>query len=121
MLCLMSCSTRELTPGLRPADPAGDTKWLDDSSMRIVSSAITLRYADGGILFSRSDGGAVTAVRIDDGCTVAFDASAASLSVNGAELTVTACRLAARSGATEWYCMTASELPDPIMIVIDGL
>lgn len=109
-----------------PVDRPGATEEtespeLSDNSMRISSSLLTMRYDDGGILFTRNDDGSVSAVRLSDDCRFEFDPSKPSLRINGAAVPLADARLAKENDGCRWYRLQPSDSKEPTYIVIAGL
>lgn len=94
---------------------------LADGSMRISGPVLTMRYDDGGILFSHGDDGTVSAVRLSDEARFEFDPSKPSLRVNGVEIPLTTAETVKETDACRWFRLTTPDHQDPIYIVIEGL
>lgn len=103
-------------PGEKPAVEAA----LLDSCMRIEASSLTLRYDDGGILFSKDDDGIISAIRLTDDARISFDPSKPAIDINGISITITDAEIAKQDGSTLWYSITTSDPKDnKIYIVIN--
>ena len=88
-------------PGLRPDDPEkfDFTPELSNDALRFTSNDLSLRYDDGGIIFSRSTSGNVTVeiVELATGHSISFSSEsrwnegplkASSLKINGSEIKI---------------------------------
>lgn len=122
-LLLTSCSHNENpVPPVRPGvAEETESPELSDNSMRIYSPLLTMRYDDGGILFSRDDDGTVSAVRLSDDCRFEFDPSKPSLRINGATIPLTSAELAKETDGCRWYRLLTYDSKEPTYIVIAGL
>lgn len=122
-ILLVACSHNEKSlPDDRPGDPVpADNPELADNSMRITGPLLTLRYDDGGILFSRDNNGMVSAVRLSDEARFEFDPAKPSLHVNGAEIILSAAETLKEKDGCRWYRLTTSDTSQPTYLVISGL
>ena len=122
-ILLASCShSYSNAPVNRPGAPeTSESAELADYSMRISSPMLTLRYDDGGILFSLDDDGKISAVRLSDDCRFEFDPAAPSLRVNGSTIPLACATLAKENNGCRWYRLTSPDSPAPIYIVIAGI
>ena len=86
--------------------------------MRITGDLVNFIYDDGGILFSRSTDGTITAVRLRDGLTVDYKPDVASLKLNGVDIAVSSAELLASKNNTEWHRITLSDRRQTVYIVV---
>ena len=71
-----ACSKHTVEPPQRPSSEPDISSELLDASTRIDGPLLTLRYDDGGILFSRSSDGVISGVRLNDGIEFEYDPAA---------------------------------------------
>lgn len=119
VILAVSCSDHTFTVEDRPASERQDDIQLADPAMRICGDALTLRYDDGGVLFSRTGNGVVSAVRVDDGASFEYDTVSGRLKINGADVAVASSELLKRDGTAEWHRVTLSDNTSVIYIVFD--
>lgn len=86
--------------------------------MRITGDIVNFVYDDGGILFSRSTDGTISAVRLRDGLTVDYKPDVSSLKLNGVDIAVSAAELLASKNNTEWHRITLSDRRQTVYIVV---
>lgn len=86
--------------------------------MRITGDLVNFVYDDGGILFSRSTDGTISAVRLRDGLTVDYKPDVSSLKLNGVDIAVSAAELLASKNNTEWHRITLSDRRQTVYIVV---
>lgn len=106
----------------RPERPTekGDGE-LDDDAMRISGEVLTLRYDDGGVLFSRTADGVISAVRLADDMRFEYDPSGPSFEVNGRNIVLSSARLERKAGDTEWHRLVIADGNKTVYVVVDGI
>ena len=117
-------------PGLRPEDPEkfDFTPELSNDALRFTSNDLSLRYDDGGIIFSRSTSGNVTVeiVELATGHSVSFSSEslwdegplkAPSLKINGSEIKITEASIEHINEKSAWIYIHAPK--NHIVLVID--
>ncbi|MDE5566964.1 MAG: hypothetical protein K2I89_08490 [Muribaculaceae bacterium] len=114
-----SCSSRGLGELDRPSSSPREDEQLKDARMRISGDALTLNYADGGILFSRSGDGTISAVRVSDGVGFDYTPDPPKLLINGVETGLSSGELIKKDGTTEWHKLTMADRMTEIYIVVD--
>lgn len=123
MIIMMSaaaaCSGHSVEVADRPSSEPDISPELSDPSSRIAGSPLTLRYDDGGILFSCSDRGVIGAVRLSDGVSFEYDPTAVSLTINGVALDLYEACLLQRRDNVEWHRLTLDDRKTTIFIVTD--
>lgn len=117
-LVSVSCSSRGLGDLDRPSSEPIENPQLKDAGMRICGEPLTLNYDDGGILFSRSDDGTISAVRVDDGVGFDYTPAASRLLINGVEIGLSSSEIVKKDGATEWHRLIMSDRKTEIYIVV---
>ena len=114
-----SCSSRGLGELDRPSSSPREDEQLKDARMRISGDALTLNYADGGILFSRSGDGTISAVRVSDGVGFDYTPDPPKLLINGVETGLSSGELIKKDGTTEWHKLIMADRMTEIYIVVD--
>lgn len=119
VLLSASCSSRELGELDRPSSSPRENEQLKDAGMRISGEVLTLNYDDGGILFSRSGDGTISAVRVSDGVGFDYTPAPPKLLINGVETELSSGELIKKDGSTEWHKLTMADRKTEIYIVVD--
>ena len=114
-----ACSKHTVEPPQRPSSEPDISSELLDASTRIDGPLLTLRYDDGGILFSRSSDGVISGVRLNDGIEFEYDPAAPLLKINGVTAELHSARLVQRKDGVEWHQLTRSDRKTDIFIVSD--
>ncbi len=120
-LLMASCGGRKDEPHDRPGKEPAVNPELADASMRISGSLLTMRYEDGGILFSRDSKGVISAVRLSDECRFEFDPSLPSLRINGGDVPLVSAELLQQKDGCSWHRLTVSGENEVVYIVTAGL
>ncbi len=118
VLSLAACSHGSSPEPDRPGKPPKEDPESLDPAMRITGDLVNFHYDDGGILFSRSTGGEISAVRLSDGLTVDYNPETPSLKLNGVDIAVNSAELLASKNGTEWHRITLSDRQQTVYIVV---
>lgn len=118
ILLMASCSHGSSPEPDRPGKPPKEDPESLDPAMRITGDLVNFVYDDGGILFSRSTDGTISAVRLRDGLTVDYKPDVSSLKLNGVDIAVSAAELLASKNNTEWHRITLSDRRQTVYIVV---
>lgn len=118
LILSVSCSSRSLGDLDRPTSSPREDQQLKDASMRISGEPLTLNYDDGGILFSRSDDGVISAVRLYDGVGFDYTPDPPALLINGVQTELSSGEIIKNDGATEWHKLTLADRKTEIYIVV---
>ena len=114
-------------PGLRPDDPEkfDFTPELSNDALRFTSNDLSLRYDDGGIIFSRSNV-TVEIVELATGHSISFSSEsrwnegplkASSLKINGSEIKIIDASIEHINEKSAWIYIHAPK--NHIVLVID--
>ncbi len=104
----------------RPSSTESETTAeLSDGSMRISGELQTLNYDDGGVIFSRSTDGIISAVRLSDGLGFDYDPATPSLKINGVKVGISSAELLKTADATEWHCVVLDDRKSKVYIVVN--
>lgn len=117
-MVLFSCSGHQNEPTERPGTEPAINPELTDRSTRISGSPLTLRYDDGGILFSRDSHGIISAVRLSDESRFEFDPAGPELKINGVTVNLAGASLVQEKESTLWYRLDLTGSAAPVYIVI---
>ena len=118
ILLLAACSHGSSPEPDRPGRPPKEDPESLDPAMRITGDLVNFIYDDGGILFSRSTDGTISAVRLRDGLTVDYKPDVPSLKLNGVDIAVSSAELLASKNNTEWHRITLSDRRQTVYIVV---
>lgn len=116
-----ACGTSHSEVPERPGEKPEVSSELADGSMRISGAPLTLRYDDGGILFSRDSRGVIRGIRLADECRFEFDPSVPSLKINGVAVVLAGVALVQEKDGVSWYRLDPTGSDGPIYIVVAGL
>ena len=105
-------------PGSNKPKPSPE---LEDASMRLVSPMLRLDYNDGGILFSISDAGVISGVRLKDESRFEYDPAKPSLSINGRDYQLEEAAVVKNEGAVCWHRIVISESKAEVFVVFENL
>lgn len=119
LLASAACSSHTVDVPDRPSSEPDINPELSDGSTRISGPILTLHYDDGGIIFSRSADGVISAVRLSDGVGFEYDTSAKTFRINGADVALQDCRLLQKKDGVEWHQLKLSDRKTDIFIVTD--
>ena len=118
LLTSTACSRHSSEQPDRPGQPPKEDPALSDASMRISGPLLELNYDDGGILFSQSADGTISATRVSDGLGFEYNPSAPSFNINGVDYPVSSATLLADRDNTRWHRVNLSNIKDPVYIVV---
>lgn len=118
ILLLAACSHNSAAEPERPGQAPKEDPELSDASMRITGPIINLKYDDGGILFSRSTDGTISAIRVTDGLGFDYNPSVPSLKINGVDIAIKSAELLANRNNTEWHRISLSDSRQNVYIVV---
>ena len=122
VLCLSSaCGSHSADIPDRPSGETPTSPELDDDAMRISGEALTMNYDDAGILFSITNDGVISAIRLADDTRFEFDPAKPSLTVNGSAIRLKSSEIAKQTDDCRWYRLVTSDRGKEIYIVINKL
>lgn len=122
VLCMSSsCGRHSVDIPDRPSVEKPTSPELDDDAMRICGEALTLRYDDGGILFTTTNEGIVSAIRLSDESRFEFDPAKQLLTVNGSVIRLKTAEIAKQNDVCRWYRLVTADRDKEIYIVVNGL
>lgn len=118
ILLLAACSHNSQPEPDRPGQAPKEDPELSDASMRITGPIINFKYDDGGILFSRSSDGTISAIRVSDGLGFDYNPSVPSLKINGVDIAIKSAELLANKSSTEWHRISLADSRQNVYIVV---
>ena len=92
----------------RPSSGEPDDPELLDDGMRISGEVLSMRYDDGGILFSITPEGKISAVRLADDIGFVFDPTGPALSVNDKAVGLDSAEMIKEADGCKWFKLIAA-------------